>query len=127
LLGQVERERVRAAMQACDVYCLPSYDEPFGMSALEAMACGKPVVATRAGGLGHLVPEQGGYKVPPGDSAALAAALQAMLESPSRRAEMGEHNRRVVKERYVWGRVVDRLEDAYDAAVRRQNAHMLAR
>jgi glycosyltransferase involved in cell wall biosynthesis len=50
-----------------------------------------------------------------------------MLESPSRCAEMGEHNRRVVKERYGWGRVIDRLEDAYDAAVRGRNAHMLAR
>jgi L-malate glycosyltransferase len=125
LLGQVERGQVLATMQSCDVYCLPSYSEPFGLSALEAMACGKPVVATDAGGLGRLVPKRGGYRVPPGDPAALAAALQELLESPSRRAEMGEHNRRVVTERYAWGHVVDRLEEAYDAALRGRSERML--
>ena len=68
LLGPVERGRVMATMQASDVYCLPSFAEPFGMTALEAMACAKPVVATRAGGLAHLVPDEGGRKVPAGDA-----------------------------------------------------------
>lgn len=117
ILGKVEHERVRATMQACDLYCLPSYGEPFGMTALEAMACARPVVATDAGGLRHLVSERGGRRVPPGDSEALASALHELLVDAELRRSMGEHNRRVVEERYSWTRVGDRLEEHYREAV----------
>ena len=116
LLGHVERDRVTATMQAADVYCLPSYGEPFGMTALEAMACARPVVATDAGGLRHLVPDDGGRKVPVGDAAALAAALAQLLADPGLRRAMGERNRQVVEQRYAWSRVVDRLERIYGEA-----------
>jgi glycosyltransferase involved in cell wall biosynthesis len=117
LLGRVPHDRVAATMQACHVYCLPSYGEPFGMTALEAMACARPVVATNTGGLRHLVPDGGGIKVAPGDAAALAAALRELLVDPELRRAMGEHNRRVVEERYAWGRVGDRLETVYRKAM----------
>jgi glycosyltransferase involved in cell wall biosynthesis len=117
LLGRLGRDDVLAAMRGCAVYCLPSFGEPFGMTAVEAMACGRPVVATDAGGLRHLVSSAGGRKVPPGDAGALAAALRELLaDGPLRRA-MGEHNRGVVERRYAWSRVADRLEDAYRRAV----------
>jgi glycosyltransferase involved in cell wall biosynthesis len=118
LLGHVERDRVLQTMQSCDVYCLPSYGEPFGMTALEAMACAKPVVGTDAGGLRYLVPDKGGRKVPPGDAPALAEALREVVEDPALRRTMGEHNRKVVEERHAWSRVVDRLEDVYRKATR---------
>ena len=117
LLGYVERERVRAALQACDVYCLPSYGDPAPLAVVEAMACARPVVATDDGGLRYLVPDEGGFKVPPGDASALAAALRAVLADPHLGRAMGEHNRRVVEERYAWSRVVDRLEDHYREAI----------
>lgn len=118
LLGHVPRDRVRATIQGSDVYCLPSYHEPFGMTALEAMACAKPVVATDTGGLAHLVPDEGGRKVPPGDAEALAEALYEVLAGAELRRAMGLHNRRIVEERYAWPRVVDRLEEAYGEAMR---------
>jgi L-malate glycosyltransferase len=118
LLGRVDRDRVIPTMQSCDVYCLPSYGEPFGMTALEAMACSKPIVATDAGGLRHLVPDEGGRKVPPGDARALAAALRELLADHVLGRAMGEHNRRVVEERYAWPRVVGRLEEVYREAIR---------
>lgn len=118
LLGRVERDRVMPIMRACDVYCLPSYGEPFGMAALEAMACGRPVVATEAGGLGHLVSDRGGRKVPAGDVAALAGALRDVLVDRRLRRSMGDHNRAVVEEHYAWPRVVDRLEEVYQEAIR---------
>jgi glycosyltransferase involved in cell wall biosynthesis len=117
LLGAVERSRALALMQECAVYCSPSLGEPFGMTALEAMACAKPVVATDSGGLRHLVPDQGGRKVPAGDPGALAAALLELLPGVEARHAMGEHNRRTVEERYAWGRVADALEDAYQEAL----------
>jgi glycosyltransferase involved in cell wall biosynthesis len=114
LLGQLDRDRVVAAMQACDVYCLPSYGEPYGMTALEAMACARPVVATAAGGLQHLVPDDGGRKVAPGDSGALAGALRELLLDPRLRHAMGQRNRAVIEQRYAWSRVGDRLEQIYE-------------
>jgi glycosyltransferase involved in cell wall biosynthesis len=117
LLGRVERSAVVSAMQACDVYCLPSYGEPYGMTALEAMACARPVVATAAGGLQHLVPDEGGRKVPPGDPAALAGALGELLADPGLRRSMGERNRAAVEQRFAWSAVVDRLEQIYREAI----------
>ena len=55
--------------------------------------------------------------MPPGDAPALAAALGELLSSPDVRRAMGDHNRRVVGERYAWERVVERLEDAYREAI----------
>ncbi|MDB5029168.1 MAG: hypothetical protein JWO66_2857 [Candidatus Eremiobacteraeota bacterium] len=112
-LGPVERGSVPEIVSRCDVYCLPSFGEPYGMTAIEAMACGKPIVATGAGGLGHLVEPEGGIAVPPGDAAALADALVEVLTDPVAREAMGRHNRRVAETRYEWERVIDRLEEVY--------------
>ena len=116
LLGRVDRTAARRAMQACDLYCLPSYGDPCPLTAVEAMACGRAVVATDAGGLRHLVPDDGGRKVPPGDAPALASALSELLADPALRGAMGDHNRRVVEDWYAWPRVVDRLERIYEEA-----------
>jgi L-malate glycosyltransferase len=118
LIGHVERDRVRTAMQACDVYCLPSYGDPNPLAVLEAMACARPVVATDAGGLRYLVSDRGGRKVPPGDPAALASALRELLGDAGLRRAMGSHNRTLVEERYAWPRVGDRLEEIYREALR---------
>jgi L-malate glycosyltransferase len=135
LLGHVEREEAVDVVRAGAIFCAPSYAEPFGMSALEAMACARPVVATDAGGVRHLVDPAGGRLVPPGDAVALAAALGELLDDPGLRRSMGEHNRRVVEERFAWSRVGDRLEAAYaealggtggSAPARRRNAAMSA-
>ena len=56
--------------------------------------------------------------MPAGDAAALAAALAELLADPALRAAMGEHNRRLVEERYAWSRVGDRLEGVYGEATR---------
>jgi glycosyltransferase involved in cell wall biosynthesis len=88
------------------------------MTALEAMACARPVVATAAGGLAHLVPEGGGRLVAPGDAAALAAALEEVLADPARARGMGELGRAEVERRYSWSRVGDRLEEVYAEAAR---------
>ena len=113
LLGKVGRSELAATLSAADVYCLPSFGEPFGISALEAMAAGLPLVTTSAGGLGRLVPPSGGLQVPPRDPRALAAALLALLRDPERRAALGRANRETVAREYDWERVIDRLEALY--------------
>lgn len=117
IMGRVRREEVPRVMQSCTVYCLPSLGEPFGMTALEAMACGKPLVVTDAGGLRYLVDDRGGRRVPPSDPGALAAALREVLTAPDLQRRMGCYNRQLIEQRYTWERVAERLEDAYREAI----------
>jgi glycosyltransferase involved in cell wall biosynthesis len=129
MLGPIPREAVCETMQRCSVYCLPSFGEPFGMSALEAMACGKPLVVTDAGGLGELVKPEGGRKVKPGDAVDLAAALQFVLENPALASNMGEFNRSHVMERYSWAAVSSILARVYavlQARCETENEGMMA-
>jgi glycosyltransferase involved in cell wall biosynthesis len=113
LLGGVTRPFIPQLLGRCSVLCVPSRGEPFGLVALEAMASGKPVVGTDAGGLAHLISARGGRKVPPGDAAALANALLEVLESPALAAEMGAFNRALVESSYSWDSVIERLEAIY--------------
>lgn len=95
VLGRVSHERVPSWLAACDVLCQPSLVEPFGQALLEAMACGRPVVATRIGGPPEFVPPGAGELVDPIDEDALARALSAALRlprpNPAGRAAASEH------------------------------------
>lgn len=120
VLGAVPRSEIPSLMRRASVFCQPAYSEPFGTSAVEAMACRLPVVATNTGGLQFVVPPDAGVKVPPKDAPALAAALVKLLTDPTARATLGEAGRRTVEERYAWPRVIDRLDALYrDVLVRR--------
>jgi len=112
-LGQKSRQDAPEIYRDCAVYCLPSCGEPYGMTTVEAMACGKPVVVTDAGGLSHLVREDGGRKVPVGDSASLAKELIDLLRDPVRRAAMGRFNRHYVESTMTWERVTSQVEEVY--------------
>lgn len=83
-------DRLAAFYRAADLLVHAAVEEPFGLSVAEAMACGTPVVTAGGGGVLEVV-ESGrtGLVVPPGDPHALAGALAALLEDPSRRAAMG--------------------------------------
>jgi L-malate glycosyltransferase len=111
--GSQTRAGVAALFRNTDIYCLPSHGEPYGMSAVEAMSCGKALVVTNAGGLGCVVDDQGGLRVPVANPERLAEALCALVSNPARRKAMGEHNRRRVLETMTWDRVIDRLEEIY--------------
>jgi glycogen(starch) synthase len=91
---------------ASDVALVPSRYEPFGLVALEAMAAGTPVVVTRTGGLPEVV-ENGhtGAVVPPADPAALAAAVDGLLDDPARGRLLGANATTVVAQRYGWAPV----------------------
>jgi len=75
-LGALNREQVRESMQDCDVFVLSSLRETFGIVVGEAMACGKPVIATRCGGPEFIVNEQNGVLVDLGSPHALAGAME---------------------------------------------------
>jgi glycosyltransferase involved in cell wall biosynthesis len=112
-IGKVDRENVSECLQNCTVFCLPSYGEAFGMSVLEAMACGRAVVVTDDGGLRHIVTSEGGRKVPVADSQKLAEAFIEILKNPVLAQSMGAHNRKQVEDRYAWDKVIDQIEALY--------------
>jgi glycosyltransferase involved in cell wall biosynthesis len=117
-VGRVERKDVQFYMQNCTVFCLPSFGEAFGMSVLEAMACGRSVVVTNDGGLRHIVTDRGGRKVPVGNPAELANALIEILNDPTLAKSMGDFNRQQVEQHYAWKSVIDRIEALYYDALK---------
>ncbi len=101
------------------VAVLPSRrPEPFGLVLVEAMACGRPVVATDHGGPREICePGETGVLVPPGDPDALAAAIAWLLAHPERARAMGEAGRRRAEARYDVKRTVRAVEAIYDELV----------
>lgn len=97
-----QRSDVAALLAACDVFSLPSFEEPFGLVFAEAMAMKRPVVALNNGGTPEVV-EHGkcGLLSPPGDIDALAANLLRLLDDPALRAQFGEHGRARVEQRFT--------------------------
>lgn len=79
-LGMLTRDEVRDVMQRCHVFVLSSLHETFGVVLIEAMACGKPVIATRCGGPESIVDETNGILVEPGNSQQLSDAMLRMRE-----------------------------------------------
>ena len=111
--GELQGENKKSALRSADLVAIPSFGEPHGIVALEAMACAKPIVATRAGGLQHLMPAEGVRLVSPRDAPSLAEALLELLAKPEIWPRMGESNRRAAVECFDWPRIIDRLEKVY--------------
>jgi glycosyltransferase involved in cell wall biosynthesis len=101
------------------VVAVPSYREGFGVVCAEAMAHGRPVVASAVGGLLDLVSDGvTGIHVPPGDVPALRAALERLLADRELRRRLGEAGRERVRERFSWSAVTDSTLAAYADALR---------
>jgi glycosyltransferase involved in cell wall biosynthesis len=96
-------------LAASDVFAFPSEFEALGLSLIEAAACGLPCVGTRTGGIVDVIEDgRTGVLVPPGDVDALAAALEALVADPERRAALGSRGRERACERFDVERSVDR-------------------
>ncbi|MDQ5821324.1 MAG: glycosyltransferase family 4 protein [Actinomycetota bacterium] len=108
------QEEVASFFAAFDVFVLPSANEGTPVTAIEALAAGKPVVATRVGGTPDVVRDgQDGFLVAPGDVDALADRLAELATDPKLRERMGEAARARVRERYSVERLVDDVDRLY--------------
>ncbi len=113
-------------LSSAQVLVLPSVYEDYrgrrqelpelvGLVLLEAMACGTPVVCTRAGGMPEIVREgETGFVVEPSSASAIAAALETLLDDPARATAMGETARRDVLSRFTWDAVARRCLHEYE-------------
>jgi glycosyltransferase involved in cell wall biosynthesis len=112
--GLVPNESIQECHARIDIFAMLSNAESFGVAALEAQACGKPVVATAVGGLPEVV-EDGvtGFLVPPRDPGAAAAAIGRLSADPELRSRMGRAGRARVEALYDWNRCVRQREELY--------------
>jgi len=103
-LGWVDQDQLPALYHQGAISLVPStWMEPFGITAVESMAAGLPVVASRIGGLEtSVVDGETGYLLPPGDVDAMTDALRKLLADPCLRKRLGEAGRRRVEQEYDW-------------------------
>jgi len=120
--GFLEDHDLRLHYAAADVAVAPSIYEPFGLVAIEAMACGTPVVVGDTGGLKELVDGGHGLTFPPQDEEQLAARLVEVLSDRRLAAELIERGRRRIAVRYDWTSVADRTVEIHRRAIREEAA-----
>jgi D-inositol-3-phosphate glycosyltransferase len=113
-VGAVAHEELPVYYNAADVCVVPSYYESFGLVAIESMACGTPVVASRVGGLTSAISDgETGYLIPWRCPEPFAERLELLLDNDELRASFGRAAREAV-ERFRWANVADALSAMYD-------------
>ena len=112
--GRLDPTELVRRYRSATLVVVPSLYEGFGLPAVEAMACGTPVVAAAAGALSEVLAAcGGGLLVPRGDAEALAKGIATLLEQPAARARLGAEARPRVEATYSWRRVAERTADVY--------------
>jgi glycosyltransferase involved in cell wall biosynthesis len=119
-----EEERI-LHYAACDVAVFPSYYEPFGIVALEAMAMEKPVVVGASGvsGMREIVvccsEEQCGFHIDPNNPSDIAWGIMSALESPEKRKWLGKNGRKRVLQEFTWSRISKKTLELYEQMLKR--------
>jgi glycosyltransferase involved in cell wall biosynthesis len=122
-----DRRDVPAFLASMDLSVVPSASESLSNVALESMAAGVPVVATRVGGNPELISEQRGLLVPPDDEDALAAALECLLKDAAQRATFGKNAREFAQQNFSREIVRDQYQQLYTDLLSRKRWHAAAR
>ena len=105
-------------MSAFDVLAVPSIEEPLGLVALESLAAGTPVVASRTGGLPEIVrPGENGILVPPKDPKMLAQAIVELAQSKSERERLGHNGRQMVRQDFDPIQLTRQVENVFQQVV----------
>ncbi len=123
-VGQRKREKLRYYYNAANVFVTTPWYEPFGITPLEAMACGVPVIGSNVGGIKYSVEDgKTGYLVPARDEESLAKVLSYLYAHPSVSAALGQNGVKRVNEAFTWPKVARAIADIYEdvvAATRRR-------
>ncbi len=119
--GNQQQERLRYYYSASDVVVTTPWYEPFGLTPLEAMACGRPVIGSDVGGISYTISDtRTGFLVPPRDPAALADRLAFLLARPAMREQMGIAARQRVEQHFTWPTVAMHTAALYERLLARQ-------
>jgi D-inositol-3-phosphate glycosyltransferase len=116
-LGSVAHHELPYFYAAADALVMPSYSESFGLVALEAQACGRPVVASGVSGLRSVVRDEvSGYLIDDHDPAIYAERIGRLLADPELAQQMGRRGR-LLAQRFSWTRTADRLEELFETVI----------
>jgi len=116
LTDPIPNEEMNKIYPGCDVFVLPSMKEPFGRVVLEAMACGRPVVATSVGGIPDIVEDgKTGYLVNRANPDQLAARISKLLQDRKKTRDLGRAGRKRVLERFDWKKIAKRYVEIYES------------
>ena len=125
-LGTVAHHELPYFYAAADVCVMPSYSESFGLVALEAQACGRPVVASGVSGLRSVVRDEvSGYLIADHDPAIYAERIGRLLSDPELAQQMGKRGR-LLAQRFSWTRTADRLGNLFEGAIESTQARVQA-
>lgn len=114
-VGRRGRDTLRHFYSASDVFVTTPWYEPFGITPVEAMACGTPVIGADVGGIrSTVVHGQTGYLVPPRDPEALALRLAQLARDPVHARELGDAGRMRAQTHFTWAGVAQQMERVYD-------------
>lgn len=116
--GQRQRSQLKYYYSAADVFVSTPWYEPFGITPLEAMACGTPVIGSNVGGIKYSIVEgQTGFLIPPKDAHTLADRLAYLFQEPKQRQQMGLQAIQRVQQHFTWQRVADLLSAVYEEVI----------
>jgi L-malate glycosyltransferase len=120
-VGKQPQSVIREYLSAADLFLLPSESESFGLSALEAMACEVPVIATRVGGIPEVIEEGGcGYMFDVGDVRGMSERAIAILGSDEARARLGGRGRQIAVTRFATEKIIPQYEELYRNVIDRR-------
>jgi len=125
-VGQRRRDELAQYYAACDVFVTTPWYEPFGITPLEAMACERPVIGSRVGGIKYsVVNGRTGFLVPPHDPQALAARLMQLQDDPMLAMSLSRAGARRARISFTWDKVATSLCAHYQDALRRDRRYGL--
>jgi D-inositol-3-phosphate glycosyltransferase len=125
-LGSVAHHELPFFYSAADVCVMPSYSESFGLVALEAQACGRPVVGSGVTGLRSVIRDDvSGYLLDSHDPAMYAERIGRLLDNPELALQMGRHGR-LLAQRFSWTRTANRLDALFEGVVEKAQVRVHA-
>ena len=116
--GRKDREQLKIYYDAADVFVTTPWYEPFGITPLEAMACGTPVIGSNVGGIKFSVVDgKTGFLVPPNSPQILAEKILCLLTDSELLEEMGESALKRVQEHFTWKKIAESVSDIYEEVI----------
>src|SRR5207302_1804065 len=117
-VGKQPQSQIREYLSVADLLLLPSQSESFGLTALEAMACEVPVIATRVGGIPEVVEDGGcGFLFEIGDVDGMARAALKVLDDEAQRERLGARGREIAVSNFTTDRIIPQYERLYQRLI----------
>ena len=116
LIGYVPFNKLAKLYAACQIFVLPTLAEATPAVVKEAMACGKPVIATKVGGIPLLIKDgQTGFLVDPADEKQIAEKIAYLIDEPTERERIGTLARKFIEEEFAWDKILKKFMQVYQS------------